>query len=109
MSMKCFQFNSRFIEFDVGETRKELWRHDKFACIRYLFDEANCRFAKGRNPSPFLAIDRLMKRSILTADIYLSSNLTCQNLLSGKPAKWTFVPLPIIIIIIIIIYKDFTI
>ena len=24
MSMKCFQFNSRFIEFDVGETRKEL-------------------------------------------------------------------------------------
>ena len=41
MSMKCFQFIKCFIEFDVKETREEHWKHDKFACMRYIFDEVN--------------------------------------------------------------------
>ena len=45
MSMKHFQFISRFTEFDVRETREERWKHDKFACMRYIFDEPNCKFA----------------------------------------------------------------
>ena len=27
------------------ETREERWKHDKFACMRYIFDEPNCKFA----------------------------------------------------------------
>ena len=60
MSMKCFQFSSRFIEFDVRETREERWKHDKFACMKYIFDEVNCKFAKGQNPSLFLVIDETL-------------------------------------------------
>ena len=58
--MKRFQFISCFIEFDVRETCEERWKRDKFACMRYLFDEVNCKFAKGRNPSPFLVIDEML-------------------------------------------------
>ena len=28
--------------------------------MRYIFDEVNCKFAKGRNPSPFLEIDETL-------------------------------------------------
>ena len=56
MRMKRFQFISCFIEFDVRETREERWKHDKFALMRYIFDEVNCKVARGRNPSSFLAI-----------------------------------------------------
>ena len=36
MSMKRFQFISRFIEFDVRKTCEEYWKHDKLACMRYI-------------------------------------------------------------------------
>ena len=60
MSMKRFQFICRFIEFDVREAHEERWKHDKFACMRYIFDKVNCKFAKDRNLSPFLAIDETL-------------------------------------------------
>ena len=44
--MKRFQFISCVIEFDLKKTCEERWKHDKFACMRYIFDEANCKFAK---------------------------------------------------------------
>ena len=71
MSMKHFQFVSHFIEFDIRETPKQRWKHDKFACVRHIFD-VNCKFGKGRNPSPFQEI----------LDIYLSSSITRKNLLN---------------------------
>ena len=55
MSMKHFQFFSHFTEFDIRETPKQRWKHDKFACVRHIFD-VNCKFGKGRNPSPFQEI-----------------------------------------------------
>ena len=60
MSMKLFQFISCFIKFDVRKTREERWKHDKFACMRNIFYKVNCKFAKVRNPSPFLAIDETL-------------------------------------------------
>ena len=60
VSKKCFQFISRFFEFDVRKTREERWKHDKFACMRYIFDEVNCKFSKGWKPSPFLLIDETL-------------------------------------------------
>ena len=62
MSMKHFQFISHFIEFDVMDTSEERCKHDKFACMRYIFDEVNCKFAKDWNPRPFLAIDEMLYR-----------------------------------------------
>ena len=60
MSMKGFQFISRFVEFDVKKTREERWKPDKFACMRYIFDEVNCKFVKGQNQSLFLVIDETL-------------------------------------------------
>ena len=60
MSMKRFQFISRFIEFDVKKTCEERWKPDKFACMRYIFDEVNCKFVKGQNQSLFLVIDETL-------------------------------------------------
>ena len=36
MSMKRFQFISRFIEFDVSKTCEERWKHNKFSSMRYI-------------------------------------------------------------------------
>ena len=49
-----------FIEFDVRETREEHWKHDKFACMRYIFDEFKCKWSKVETKSPFLAIDETL-------------------------------------------------
>ena len=46
MSMKHFQLISAFLEFDVRKTREERWKHDKFACMSYVFDKVNCKFAE---------------------------------------------------------------
>ena len=46
MSMKHFQLISAFLEFDVRKTREERWKHDKFACMSYIFDKVNCKFAE---------------------------------------------------------------
>ena len=48
--------------------------------MRYIFDEPNCKFATKIETQAHL--QRLMKRSIRTEGIHLSSNITCQNLLS---------------------------
>ena len=60
MSMKHFQFISAFLEFGVRKTCEERWKHDTFAFMRYIFDKVNCKFAKGQNPSPLLAIDEML-------------------------------------------------
>ena len=60
MSMKHFQVISAFLEFDVRKTRVERWKHDKFACMRYIFDKFNCKFAKGQNPNLLVATDEML-------------------------------------------------
>lgn len=60
MTLKRFQFICRFLQFDDKTTREERWKHDRYACIRCFFEEVNKNNAKGRNPSPYLAIDETL-------------------------------------------------
>ena len=80
MSIKRFHFISRFTEFDVKEIREERWKYDKFPCMRYIFDEVNCKFAKGQNPSPFLAIEETLYS--------YQGHISFKQHNSSKPAKY---------------------
>ena len=77
MSMKHFQLISAFLEFDVRKTREEHWKHDKFSCMKYIFDKVNCKLPRVKTQAHY---QQLMKCCIRTKDIYLSSNKTRQNL-----------------------------
>ena len=59
MSLKRFQFLTRFIEFDDKASREERWQFDKFACIRDFFETVNEKNASMRSPPPYLAIDEI--------------------------------------------------
>ena len=60
MSCKRCSFLYKFIEFDDLETRPQMWKEDKFACIREFFEKVNNQHAKMCIPSAHLAIDKML-------------------------------------------------
>ena len=60
MSLNCFSFVTRFLQFDGRSTRKEHKKHDKCACFRDFFEKVNESNTKARCPSPYLAIDETL-------------------------------------------------
>ena len=55
MSCNRFQFICKFIKFDGKPTRNDLWKSNKYGCLRELFEMMNEQNVKCRFPSPLFA------------------------------------------------------
>ena len=60
MSLNCFSFITRFLQFDDRSTREERKKYNKFAYFRDFFEKINENNAKARYPSPYLATDETL-------------------------------------------------
>ena len=60
MALAKFKFITLFITFDDKSKLKEHWKHDKYACMRELYEDLNRNMAKAPYPTSYLSIEETL-------------------------------------------------